>query len=149
MADTFYIQYSASATPIEEIEGVDSTNKARIVHSSIDKSVGGGKEITSGTTATDVRYSEVTTTESDVTLNTISGATLTAIDFVMIKIKEGIDADGDCDVIVSIGVQQVSKLVKVGDVVLLRPNAIAGSALKVKSSSGKTCKIEILYGKEA
>lgn len=149
MADTFYVNFSASATPIEEMEATDSSQKARVVHSSIDKTIGGGKEITAGTTSTDVGFKDYPTTASDVTLNVISGLTLTNIDFLMIKIREAVDSDGDCDAIITIGSQVSSKLIKVGDVVLLRPDAVAGSNLKIKSTAGKLCKVDILWSKEA
>ena len=60
----FYLQYSASVTPIEELIGADGSDKTRIIHSNIDKSVGGGKEVTSGTAATDVVYKDYTTTDA-------------------------------------------------------------------------------------
>ncbi len=81
MADKFYINYSASASPIEELEAVDSSQKSRIVHSSIDKSIGGGKEIDCGGTSTDVRYIDYTTTDADVHINTITSATIEDIVF--------------------------------------------------------------------
>lgn len=149
MADTFYVNFSASATPIEEMEATDSSQKARVVHSSIDKTIGGGKEITAGTTSTDVGFKDYTTTVNDATLNVISGLTLTNIDFLMIKIREAVDSDGDCDAIITIGSQVSSKLIKVGDVILLRPSAEAGSNLKIKSTAGKLCKVDILWSKEA
>tara|TARA_R100001463_G_scaffold43080_2_gene90004 strand:+ start:7638 stop:8087 length:450 start_codon:yes stop_codon:yes gene_type:complete len=148
MADTFYVNFSASATPIEEMEATDTSQKARVVHSSIDKTIGGGKEITAGTTSTDVGQKEYPTTTSDAHMNTISGATLTNIDFMMVKIKESVDSDGDCDAIITIGSQVVSKLVKVGDVVLLRPSGENGSNIKIKSTAGKLSKVDILWSKE-
>tara|TARA_B110000495_G_C22976380_1_gene573529 strand:+ start:645 stop:1094 length:450 start_codon:yes stop_codon:yes gene_type:complete len=149
MADTFYVQYSASATPIEEMEGADTTNKSRIVHSNIDKSIGGGKEITAGAGATDVGYKEYSTTVTDAHLDTISALSLTGIDFIMVKIKEAVDSDGDCDCIITMGSQVVSKLLKVGDVMMIRPLAIAGTVFKLKSTAGLLCKVEILWSKEA
>ena len=74
MAITFKIQYAASATPIESTQLTDSNNVATSVHSSIDKSIGGGKEISCGSTATDVAYVDYTTiTTVTTTLNAALG----------------------------------------------------------------------------
>ena len=150
MATTFKINYSASATPIEEIQATDTSNTARIVHSSIDKSIGGSKEISCASTATNVAYVDYTTSQTNTTtLSDALGGAKTGIDFLMIKIREAVDSDGDCDAIITIGSQVSSKLIKVGDVVLLRPDAVAGSNLKIKSTAGKLCKVDILWSKEA
>jgi len=145
MADKFYINYSASASPIEELEAADSSQKSRIIHSSIDKTIGGGKEIDCGGTAGDVAYQNYTTTAT----TTSTPLSSTGYDFLMVKISEAIDSDGDCDCIIEISGTVVSKLLKVGDICLLRPDAVAGSAIEIYSSSGKLCKVDILSGKEA
>jgi len=52
IAAKYFINFSASATPIEELYGnneAGGTDNTRIVHSDIDKSVGGGIEISCGT----------------------------------------------------------------------------------------------------
>ena len=75
----YYINYSASASPIEELSGVNTdsgTDKTRITHSDIDKSVGGGKEIDCGSTAADVAYLDYTTTDADVHINTITSSSI-------------------------------------------------------------------------
>ena len=56
---TFKIQYAASATPIESTQLTDTDNVVTSVHSSIDKSVGGGTEISCSTGATNVNYKEL------------------------------------------------------------------------------------------
>ena len=66
---TFKIQYSASATPIEATTLSDGSDVVTSVHSSIDKSVGGGKEISCSTTATNVAYKDYTTTDSYVEID--------------------------------------------------------------------------------
>jgi len=147
----YYINYSASASPIEELSGVnsdDGTDKTRITHSDIDKSVGGGKEIDCGATSTSVRYIDYTTTDADVHINTITSATITGIDFIMVKVRESVDSDGDCDCILTLGSQVASKMLKVGDCVMLRPSAIAGDSVKFKSTAGKLSKVDILLGLE-
>ncbi len=145
MADKFYINYSASASPIEELEAADSSQKSRIIHSSIDKTIGGGKEIDCGGTAGDVAYQSYAT-NTNTSAAPLSG---TGYDFLMIKIAEAIDSDGDCDCIIEISGVVVSKLLKVGDVCLLRPPGIAGSVIEIYSTASKLCKIDILSGKEA
>lgn len=150
----FYIQYAASVTPVEELIGADGTDKTRIIHSNIDKSIGGGKEVTSGTAATDVVYKDYTTTASYVLMSsgTILGSQ-SAIDFMVVKIRESVDSDGDCDCLIQMtsGTEwvTVSKLVRVDDICMLRLNAENMDDVKIKSNSGKTCKVDILIGKEA
>ena len=61
MADTFSIQYSGKVTPIEEVEALDGT-KTRMVHSSIDKVLGGSNEVAFSSTSTKVNYKDYTTT---------------------------------------------------------------------------------------
>lgn len=150
----YHINYSASATPVEEVLGnnADSgTNSSRIVHSDIDKSVGGGKEIYCGTAHANVGYKDYTTTSNGATtLDGISGLELTDVDFLMVKIRESIPADGDCNCLIVIGSVSLSKLIKVGDVCLLRPEAPDGSTIKIYSNAAdKTCKVDILWGLEA
>ena len=75
MATTFKIQYAASATPIESTQLTDTNNVATSVHSSIDKSVGGGKEISCSTTAANVAYKDYTTTATTTTYTTTTTTT--------------------------------------------------------------------------
>ena len=94
----FYIQYSASATPIEELIATDTSQSSRLVHSSIDKTIGGGIEIDCATTATNVRYKNITTTVdggNNDTLSDLLGVSISNIDFLMVKITEAVDADND------------------------------------------------------
>jgi hypothetical protein len=146
MADKFLIQYSASATPIEQLGAADGSSSVRLVHSDIDKSIGGSLEIDCDATKTNVAYLDhpTTATTTDKPLNSI-----TDIDFLMVTIREAVDADEVCDVVIEISGTVVSKLLKVGDVVILRPVGLAGSAIEIYSSdAGKLCKLDILYGLE-
>ena len=150
MATTFKINYSASATPIEQTQLTDTSQTVSSVHSSIDKSIGGGKEISCSTTATNVNYKDYTTTATTTTtFNTATGLTVTGIDFLMVKIREaGSSGTPDCTVEVS-GVI-ASKLIGVNDICLLRLSNVAGSAVEVFSSGSTTlAKIDILYGLES
>ena len=150
MAITFKIQYAASATPIESTQLTDTSNVATSVHSSIDKSVGGGKEISCSTVATNVNYRDYTTTATTTTtLNAITGLTVSGVDFLMVKIREAVSS-GTPDVTVEIGGQIASKLIGVGDVCLLRPSGAAGTAIEIFSSGAtELAKIDILYGLES
>ncbi len=145
----FSIQYSAHCTPIEELEATDSSNKARLVHSSIDKSVGGGKEISCGTTATNVAYVDYTTiVTATTTLDAALGATVTGIDFLMIKIREAAST-GTPDLTFRLGTGDTSThvLSGVGDVMLLKPSGWDGADYEIFSSGATTvAKIDILYG---
>lgn len=150
MATTFKINYSASATPIEEIQATDTSNTARIVHSSIDKSIGGSKEISCSTTSTNVAYKDYTTTATaTTTLDAITSLTLTGLDFLMVKIREA-GSSGTPDVTVEIGGQIASKIIGVGDVCVLRPSGAAGNTIEIFSSGATTvAKVDILYGMES
>jgi len=119
------------------------------VHSSIDKSVGGGKEISCSTTATNVGYKDYTTTATTTTtLDTVLGDR-DAIDFLMVKIREA-GASGTPDVSIEIGGQIASKLIGVGDVCLLRPSGANGDVIEMFSSGSTTlAKVDILYGLES
>ena len=149
---TFKIQYAASATPIESTPLTDSNNVSTSVHSSIDKSVGGGKVISCSSTATNVSYKDYTTTTGYVTLDaaTVFNRTVTDADFLMVKIREA-GSSGTPDVLVHFaGVDDALKLSGVGDVMMLRPNAIEGANIKLKSSGSTTlAKVDILYGLES
>ena len=150
MATTFKIQYAASATPIESTQLTDSNNVATSVHSSIDKSIGGGKEISCGSTATDVAYVDYTTiTTATTTLNAALGGTITAIDFLMIKIREA-GSTGTPDVTFRLGSGDTSPhvLSGVGDVMLLKPSGWDGADYEIFSSGATTvAKLDILYGR--
>ena len=150
MAITFKIQYAASATPIESTQLTDTSNVATSVHSSIDKSVGGGKEISCSTTATNVNYRDYdTTVTTTTTLDAITSLTVTGVDFLTVKIREALSS-GTPDVTVEIGGQIASKLIGIGDVCLLRPSGAAGNTIEIFSSGSTTlAKVDILYGLES
>jgi hypothetical protein len=149
MATTFKIQYAASATPIESTQLTDTSNVATSVHSSIDKSIGGGKEISCGTSATNVSYVDYTTiVTATTTLDAALGATVTGIDFLMIKIREA-GSSGTPDVTFRLGTGDTSThvLSGVGDVMLLKPSGWNGADYEIFSSGATTvAKIDILYG---
>ncbi|MAF89223.1 MAG: hypothetical protein CL963_01790 [Euryarchaeota archaeon] len=149
MATTFKIQYAASATPIESTQLTDESNVATSVHSSIDKSVGGGKEISCGTLATNVAYVDYTTiVTATTTLDAALGATVTGIDFLMIKIREAAST-GTPDLTFRLGTGDTSThvLSGVGDVMLLKPSGWDGADYEIFSSGATTvAKIDILYG---
>jgi hypothetical protein len=88
MADTFAIQYSGKATPIEEVEALDGT-KTRMIHSSIDKSIAGSREYTLGGDSSFLEYKSYTTTAAEVELGhaDIFNKDLN-IDWMMVTIKE-------------------------------------------------------------
>lgn len=150
MADKFLIDYQVSATPIEQLEATDTSQSIRMIHSSIDKVVGGNKEIDCGSTATSVGYQDYTTvTATDNTINDATGLTLTALDFVVIKIRELSGSNTAADCVVKIGSTTVSWLKSVGESMVIRPSGQAGTGLIIYSTgSSKICKIDIMWGKE-
>ena len=152
MATTFKVDYSASATPIEAIQATDTSNVASIIHSSIDKSVGGSNLISCSTTSTNVAYVDYTTTATDTTkLDIALGGTITGIDFLIIKIREA-GSTGTPDVELRLGSGDTSKqfLSGVGDVMMLRPKGWAGDDYEIFSSGATTlAKLDILWGLES
>jgi hypothetical protein len=152
MADKFLIQYSASSTPIEQLEATDTTQSVRIVHSSIDKSIGGNREVACGGTAANVIYKDYKTTNaavlmSDATIiNTFAGA-----EFLMIKIRSAASTGTpDCTVEISNGVQWVEtcKLKKAEDVMMLPlTNKNLAEIRLISSSATRIANLDILVGK--
>jgi hypothetical protein len=152
----YSIQYSASATPIEEIFGNNSdsgTNSSRLVHSDIDKSFGGSRELACGTNAAYIKNKSYLTTTGTVLLNdsTIIGAFINA-EFLMIVIKSaGSTGTPDCKVEISNGSAwvEVCKLKKVNDSMLLPLTAKNLSQIRISSSASTTlANVEILVGKD-
>ena len=149
MAISFKLKYSASATPIETIQATDTSQTVSLVHSSIDKSIGGGSELACGATATNVKYEEYETTPAGVSLNTIVGDTITGIDFLIVKIKSAKDAAAD-DPNLFLDISDDSypnRLDGVGDCCMLRLNGLAGADIKLKSTATTgLCNVDIMYG---
>jgi hypothetical protein len=144
------INYAASATPVEETVQTDTTQSSAMIHTSIDKTIGGNNSISCGATATNVFYQDyTTTTTTSTTLTSIVSPTPTGIDFIMVKIREvGSTGTPDCSVELS-GVV-AAKLIGVGDVCILRPVGLAGTAVEIFSSGAtELAKIDILYGIES
>lgn len=151
----YYVNYSASATPVEEVLGhnADSgTDGARIIHSNIDKSIGGSKEISCASSSTNVAYKDATLGSTDTaTLSSVLGGQATGIDFLMITIRAA-GASGVPDVIFRDGSDNSStqKIVGVGDCFMLRPSAWNSDDYELYSSSATTlAKVDILYAMES
>jgi len=147
---TVKINYAASATPIEETVQTDTNQSSKMLHTSIDKSIGGGKTISCGATSTNVFYQDyTTTTTTTTTLTDIVSTTPAGIDFIMVKIREaGSTGTPDCSVELSSVV--AAKIIGVGDVCLLRPIGLAGTAIEIYSSGSTTlAKVDILFGIES
>jgi hypothetical protein len=134
MATEFLIQYSVSATPIEEIEAVFVSNKVRLVHSLINSSVSGGRELECDNSPSNVRYMEYTTTAVWETLDTIFGATMTGVDFIMIKIVDSNQPPATPDVTLKIGTESISRLSGNNDVILIRPHGKNGNSYTIASN---------------
>ena len=149
MATTFKINYAANATPIEAIQATDTSNVASIVHSSIDKSFGGNKLLSCGTTSTHVKYKDYTTTDAYVTLehaNIMNDAGINC-DFILVKIREA-GSSGTPDVVISLNASTDHiKLQNIGDVCLLPLANVAGETIAFKSSGAtELSKVDILIG---
>jgi len=150
-ADSFKIKYAASATPIESIVAADTTTHMSLVHSNIDKTIGGGAEFACGSVSTNVKYADYTTVTTETTnMDAAVEGTNTGIDFIMVKIRENGDVDTvtpDCTI--EIGGQIASKLIGIGDVCLLRPAGVALVDIEIFSSGATAlAKVDILVGKD-
>ena len=144
------INYAASATPIEETVQTDTNQSSAMLHTSIDQTVGGSNIISCGATATNVFYQDyTTTTTTSTTLTSIVSTTPTGIDFIMVKIREADTAGTTPDCSVELSGVVCAKLIGVGDVCLLRPVGLAGTAVEIFSTADKLAKIDILFGIES
>ena len=64
----YKLQYSINCTPIEVTTLEDGTDKIRSIHSGIDKSTGGSKEIDCGSAAGNIKYCTYASTSSAVSI---------------------------------------------------------------------------------
>tara|TARA_R100000742_G_C4246630_1_gene65469 strand:+ start:150 stop:614 length:465 start_codon:yes stop_codon:yes gene_type:complete len=151
MADSFKIQYSGKVTPVEEVESADG-GKIRIVHSNIDKVLGGSNEVNFSSTSSKVNYKDYTTTTSGVNLedSTIFNDANIQLDFWYMGIRE---AAGSGIPDVNVGVSGVSaafiELQGIGDFLIIpfKNNNFPGHAITLNSTSSSTlAKVDILIG---
>lgn len=158
---TVSMQYSVSATPIEEIELSDtvSVNKIKSIHSKVEKSVGGGgtamcEDGGGQSNGVDNIAAELSyqTTDSGISLNAITGVTLGAfVDIIVVKVVEANGSSAPtCDCQVSLdGSNYEILLTKVGDATLIRCAGLNGTTVKIKSSSAsEVCLVDVLVGCE-
>jgi len=144
---TFKIKYSGSFTPVIEPALADGSFGNGIVHSNIDKIIAGVNELSVSSTASDVAYKSYTTTTSSVSLNTITGLTLTGITFLYIAIAEaGSTGTPDVEVIID-GTNKEIKLTADQDWAVLRLSSGTGADIKLNSTASTTLAVvDILYG---
>ena len=151
MADTFAIQYSARATPIEEVEAADGT-KTRIIHSNIDKSIAGSMEYELGGTDHFLEYKSYTTTTAEVELGhaNIFNKDLN-IDWMMVTITEAAGSGTpDC----KIKFQAYAEtfwvwLIGVGDFTIMPMRGLNkddSTVELISTSSATLAKVDILIG---
>tara|TARA_R100001443_G_C3356422_1_gene178045 strand:+ start:1605 stop:2087 length:483 start_codon:yes stop_codon:yes gene_type:complete len=157
VADTFAIKYSGKATPIEKVEAADGT-KTRIIHSNIDKIIGGSMEYELGGTDHFLEYKSYTTTTGEVSLehSTIFNKDID-VDWMMIAITEAAGSGTpDCKIKLEIDAVVPStvehywlKLVGVGDFTIMPMRGLNqdGSDIELASTSSSTlAKVDILIG---
>ena len=151
MADTFAIQYSGKATPIEEVEAADG-GKTRIIHSNIDKNIAGSMEYELGGDASFLEYKSYTTTAAEVQLGhaDIFNKDLN-IDWMMVTIKEAAGSGTpDC----KIKFQAYAEtfwvwLIGVGDFTIMPMRGLNkddSTVELVSTSSATLAKVDILIG---
>tara|TARA_Y100000310_G_C20185290_1_gene580002 strand:+ start:85 stop:543 length:459 start_codon:yes stop_codon:yes gene_type:complete len=146
----YSIKYAVSATPIEEVLGVNTdggTDSKKMIHTDIDKSFGGGGVVECSTTPANVKYLDYTTSDT-VTDSLLTAGLATDIDFLMIKIREaGSTGTPDVQLRTTTGDYNISTLSGVGDAVILKPAGWTNTAYELFSSGPTTiAKLDILYG---
>lgn len=150
MADEYKIHYRGSATPIEIQELADGSDSVRVIHSNIDKVVGGSIEKSAGATSTDVKYKSYTTTTTGVAIEhaTIFNDNLGAVvDFLMIVITAA-GSTGTPDVELTIdGTNYEHLLSGVDDFMILRPAGLDSANIKIRSSGAtELAVVDLLRG---
>lgn len=152
MADSFSIKFNIYAIPLETVEMTDTTQSLTGVHSSIDRTFGGGMAANCGAVAANVGFVDYATTTGGVLLGSMGFTGLPqGITFIFIKINSAIST-GTPDVFISLDagtpVYSVS-LSGVGDCLLIRSSlgSLTGQDILIKSSaSAARANISILVG---
>ena len=151
MADTFAIQYSGKATPIEKVEAADGS-KTRIIHSNIDKNIAGSMEYELGGDASFLEYKSYTTTSAEVQLGhaDIFNKDLN-IDWMMVSITEAAGSGTpDCKIKLQ-GLTEVFWvwLIGVGDFTIMPMRGLGkddSTVELISTSSATLAKVDILIG---
>ena len=151
MADTFAIQYSGKATPIEKVEAADGS-KTRIIHSNIDKVIGGSMEYELGGTDHFLEYKSYTTTAAEVELGhaDIFNKDLN-IDWMMVSITEAAGSGTpDCKIKFRAYAETFWVwLIGVGDFTIMPMRGLNkddSTVELVSTSSATLAKVDILIG---
>ena len=151
MADTFAIQYSGKATPIEKVEAADGS-KTRIIHSNIDKVIAGSMEYELGGTDHFLEYKSYTTTAAEVELGhaDIFNKDLN-IDWMMVTIKEAAGSGTpDCKIKLKAYAESFWVwLIGVGDFTIMPMRGLNkdDNLIELVSTSSATlAKVDILIG---
>ena len=151
MADTFAIQYSGKATPIEKVEAADGS-KTRIIHSNIDKVIAGSMEYELGGTDHFLEYKSYTTTAAEVELghSTIFNKDLN-IDWMMVSITEAAGSGTpDCKIKFRAYAETFWVwLIGVGDFTIMPMRGLNkddSTVELVSTSSATLAKVDILIG---
>ena len=156
----YKLQYSINCTPIEVTTLEDGTDKIRSIHSGIDKSTGGSKEIDCGSAAGNIKYCTYASTSSAVTIEDAAmfdDETFgTTVDLLYIKIVSAFNKAATApDLKVQIdGSNNEMYLKGVGDILLVRlgNGSVGIDPENIKVSSTATTglsNIEMMIGLEA
>lgn len=145
----FLIRYSSDITPTETVTLDDGTEKT-FFHSIIDGRFGGRAEKSVGQDASNIgagTYFLNSPTAS--TLNTIASGTLPSVSLLYVEIlsiPDDDDVTGPPRCSIYMGTTRIAELGDVGDWVLLRPDQVSGSNLKLVSGGGpNACTIRFVY----
>jgi hypothetical protein len=151
---SYKVKFAASATPIETLTANDGTTAVSLVHSDIDKSIGGGIELACGSTAANLSYKQYLATDTGVALNAaaIGNATITGVEMLIVKIVKAKDSSAtapDCYITVD-GTTYEHLLSGIGDCCLLRLDNLAGADILFKSTATTgECYVDIMWAAPA
>ena len=170
MADSASIQYSGSVIVKETLEAADTNNTVSLIHSKLDKHLGGSQTITintvagfsvvtgleTTTTLTDINFSDLTTGHVKKTFyDGLNAASETNVSFVFAKIEEALST-GTPDASFKFADQTnfYPKLVGVGDFMIIpltdyNQDTSDYDIEVVSSGASTTCRVTVLLADKA
>lgn len=148
---TFSILTAVSMVPMEETAFTDTTQKAKTVHSVIDRGVSGSRERATGSTSTSIQLFQTTIAEGEeYQLSEQIGGILTNVMFLGIVISaapSGISEDATSAVVsIDAGNTYPIVLTGVGASVVLPFSSFAVGNIVITGNTGTSATLDILVG---